>query len=118
MSAIAEGDFEAAFVVDSVGEMPTTHRSAMESSSSAKWEEACDSEINSLLKNKTWDLVQHPKGRKAIGCRWVFRVKENKDGEIERFKARLVAKGFRKSSVLTMKKLSRLWQSSRQSESC
>ena len=94
MSAIAEGDFEAAFVVDSVGEMPTTHRSAMESSNSAKWEEACDSEINSLLKNKTWDLVQLPKGRKAIGCRWVFRVKENKDGEIERFKARLVAKGF------------------------
>uniref|UniRef100_H3GUW4 Integrase catalytic domain-containing protein n=1 Tax=Phytophthora ramorum TaxID=164328 RepID=H3GUW4_PHYRM len=36
----------------------------------------------------------HAYGRKAIGCRWVFRVKENQAGEIERFKARLVAKGF------------------------
>ncbi|KAG6614416.1 Copia proteinlike [Phytophthora cinnamomi] len=35
-----------------------------------------------------------PKGRKAIGNRWVFRVKENQAGEVERFKARLVAKGF------------------------
>uniref|UniRef100_H3G6E3 Reverse transcriptase Ty1/copia-type domain-containing protein n=1 Tax=Phytophthora ramorum TaxID=164328 RepID=H3G6E3_PHYRM len=56
--------------------------------------EACDSECDSLLKNDTWDVVPLPKGRKAIGCRWVFRVKENQAGEIERFKARLVAKGF------------------------
>uniref|UniRef100_H3G5X7 Reverse transcriptase Ty1/copia-type domain-containing protein n=3 Tax=Phytophthora ramorum TaxID=164328 RepID=H3G5X7_PHYRM len=56
--------------------------------------EACDSECDSLLKNDTWDVVPLPKGRKAIGCRWVFRVKENQAGEIERFKTRLVAKGF------------------------
>uniref|UniRef100_H3G5X4 Reverse transcriptase Ty1/copia-type domain-containing protein n=1 Tax=Phytophthora ramorum TaxID=164328 RepID=H3G5X4_PHYRM len=56
--------------------------------------EACDSECDSLLKNDTWDVVPLPKGRKAIGCRWVFRVKENQAGEVERFKARLVAKGF------------------------
>ncbi|PSE80603.1 hypothetical protein C7G70_19195, partial [Acinetobacter baumannii] len=54
----------------------------------------CDSEINSLRKNETWVLVPLPKGRKAIGCRWVFRIKENQAGDIERFKARLVAKGF------------------------
>ncbi|KAG3155759.1 hypothetical protein PI126_g9026 [Phytophthora idaei] len=96
MSAVAsgEGDFEAAFVVDSVGEMPTTFKSAMESSNAAKWKEACDSEMESLRKNGTWILVPLPKGRNAIGNRWVFRIKENQDGEIERFKARLVAKGF------------------------
>uniref|UniRef100_H3GB73 Reverse transcriptase Ty1/copia-type domain-containing protein n=1 Tax=Phytophthora ramorum TaxID=164328 RepID=H3GB73_PHYRM len=66
----------------------------MESSDAVKWKEACDSECDSLLKNDTWDVVPLPKGRKAIGCRWVFRVKENQAGEIERFKARLVAKGF------------------------
>ncbi|TJX12677.1 hypothetical protein E9840_12290, partial [Tissierella creatinini] len=96
MSAAAQEkeDFEAAYVVDSVGEMPTTFKSAMESSDADKWKEACDSEVESLRKNETWTLVPLPKGRKAIGCRWVFRVKENQSGEIERFKARLVAKGF------------------------
>ncbi|KAG3058279.1 hypothetical protein PI125_g25257 [Phytophthora idaei] len=74
--------------------MPTTFKSAMESSNAAKWKEACDSEMESLRKNGTWILVPLPKGRKAIGNRWVFRIKENQDGEIERFKARLVAKGF------------------------
>ncbi|KAG6606568.1 Retrovirus-related Pol polyprotein from transposon TNT 1-94 [Phytophthora cinnamomi] len=55
MSAAAQEsqDFEAAYVVDSVGEMPTTFKSAMESSDAAKWKEACDSEYDSLLKNKT-----------------------------------------------------------------
>ncbi|KAG3006601.1 hypothetical protein PC121_g25429 [Phytophthora cactorum] len=66
----------------------------MESSDAIKWKEACDSEMESLHKNETWILVPLPKGRKAIGNRWVFRVKENQAGEIERFKARLVAKGF------------------------
>lgn len=93
MSATAQ-NVEAAYVVDSVGEMPTTFKSAMESNDAAKWKEACESEMESLHKNKTWTLVPLPKGRKAIGNRWVFRVKENQAGEVERFKARLVAKGF------------------------
>jgi Reverse transcriptase (RNA-dependent DNA polymerase) len=38
--------------------------------------------------------VQLPPGRKAIGSRWVFKVKRNADGSIERYKARLVAQGF------------------------
>uniref|UniRef100_A0AAV1V3A7 Reverse transcriptase Ty1/copia-type domain-containing protein n=1 Tax=Peronospora matthiolae TaxID=2874970 RepID=A0AAV1V3A7_9STRA len=80
--------------MDSEGESPMTFKSAMESSDAVKWKEACDSEMKYLCKTKTWDLVPLPKGRKAIGNRWVFRVKENQAGEVERFKARLVAKGF------------------------
>ncbi|KAG2958759.1 hypothetical protein PC119_g26921 [Phytophthora cactorum] len=67
---------------------------SFEAADAVKWKEACDSELESLHKNDTWDVVPLPKGRNAIGCKWVFRVKENQDGEIERFKARLVAKGF------------------------
>lgn len=93
MSATAE-NFEAAFVVDSVGEMPTTYKSAMESSEAAKWKEACRSEMESLRRSNTWTLVPLPQGRKPIGSRWVFRVKTNQAGQIERYKARLVAKGF------------------------
>ena len=47
-------------------------------------------EYNALLKNKTWDLVPLPANRQAIGCKWVFRLKENVDGSINKFKARLV----------------------------
>ena len=85
---------KAAYIVDSVGEMPTTFKWAMKSSDSGKWKEACDSEFDSLQRNYTWEIVPLPKCRKAIGCRWVFRVKETQDGEIERYKARLVARGF------------------------
>ncbi|CAJ2653166.1 unnamed protein product [Trifolium pratense] len=35
-----------------------------------------------------------PDGKKTVGCKWVFTVKYNSDGSIERYKARLVAKGF------------------------
>jgi hypothetical protein len=46
------------------------------------------------LHNGTWTLVQLPPDRKAIGYRWVFKVKHNADGSLERYKACLVAKDF------------------------
>jgi hypothetical protein len=54
-------------------------------------------EIYALQKNKTWELVQLPKGKKAIGCKWVLTVKQNPKGEVDRYKARLVAKGCSKT---------------------
>uniref|UniRef100_A0AAV1TVM9 Reverse transcriptase Ty1/copia-type domain-containing protein n=1 Tax=Peronospora matthiolae TaxID=2874970 RepID=A0AAV1TVM9_9STRA len=81
-------DFEAAYIVDSVGETPTTFKSAMESSDSGKWKEACDLEFDSLQRNDTWEIVPLPKGRKAIGCRWVFRVRRIKMAEVERFQGK------------------------------
>ncbi|KAL7278120.1 hypothetical protein ACG7TL_008091 [Trametes sanguinea] len=59
-----------------------------------RWLRAAQDEIQSLVENQTFELVQLPPGRKAIGSRWVFRVKRNADGSIERYKGRLVAKGF------------------------
>ena len=55
---------------------------------------AMQEECDALLKNRTWDLVPLPPNRQAIGYKWIFRVKENADGSINKFKARLVAKGF------------------------
>jgi hypothetical protein len=59
-----------------------------------KWKASMNEEMNSLQKNETWDLVDCPKGKKPVGCRWVYIVKYKPDGEIEHFKARLVAKGY------------------------
>ena len=51
-------------------------------------------EMQALSKNNTWELVSLPNGKKPVGCKWVFTIKHNADGTIERYKARLVAKGF------------------------
>jgi hypothetical protein len=51
-------------------------------------------EFDALLKTCTWDLVDLPVGKFAIGCKWVYKIKTQFDGTVDRYKARLVAKGF------------------------
>ncbi|GAU35295.1 hypothetical protein TSUD_54540 [Trifolium subterraneum] len=70
---------------------PTTVKSALVD---PKWLQAMKTEYKALVDNHTWSLVPLPPHRKAIGCKWIFRVKENPDGSINKYKARLVAKGF------------------------
>ena len=50
--------------------------------------------MKALEKNKTWELVTLHEGKSIVGCKWVFTVKYNSNGSLERYKARLVAKGF------------------------
>uniref|UniRef100_H3G7R0 Reverse transcriptase Ty1/copia-type domain-containing protein n=1 Tax=Phytophthora ramorum TaxID=164328 RepID=H3G7R0_PHYRM len=54
---------------------------------------ALQTEYQALVANDTWEVVHLPKGRKILGCHWVFDVKYNPDGTVERFKARLVVRG-------------------------
>ena len=60
----------------------------------ANWHAAMEEEMHALAENETWDLVDAPTGEKPIGCRWVYKVKYNTDGFVNRYKARLVAKGY------------------------
>nr|KYP67571.1 Retrovirus-related Pol polyprotein from transposon TNT 1-94 [Cajanus cajan] len=70
---------------------PKTTRQAL---SDSTWFAAMQAEHNTLLHNGTWSLVPLPPNRTPIGCKWVFRVKENLDATVHKYKARLVAKGF------------------------
>jgi len=73
---------------------PETMHEALSGEYANEWKAAADSEYKSLIDNQTWDLVSLPEGRKAINCKWVFRVKHDSEGRVERFKGRLVAKGY------------------------
>jgi len=56
------------------------------------WQQVVDEELFALYKTDTWDLVSLPPSKSVVGCRWVYKIKTNSDGFIERYKARLVAK--------------------------
>ncbi|GJV97011.1 retrovirus-related pol polyprotein from transposon TNT 1-94 [Tanacetum coccineum] len=60
-----------------------------------KWKEAMDEKNSAIKKNKTWEMVELPKGHKPIGVKWVFKKKMNATREIQHYKARLIAKGYR-----------------------
>lgn len=59
-----------------------------------KWQEAIQKELDSLKANGTWELVERPDNANVVDSKWVFRIKKNAAGEIEKYKARLVARGF------------------------
>lgn len=72
---------------------PATLEDALSGTYAGQWRKAIDEEYRSLSDNKTWSLVNLPEGRQAINCMWVFKLKCDANGTINRFKARLVAKG-------------------------
>ncbi|KAG7577896.1 Retrotransposon Copia-like N-terminal [Arabidopsis thaliana x Arabidopsis arenosa] len=70
---------------------PKTFQQAMKSE---KWTKAANEELHALELNKTWIVESLPPGKNVVGCKWVFTIKYNPDGTVERYKARLVAQGF------------------------
>jgi hypothetical protein len=53
-----------------------------------------NSELKSIQDNNTWYYTNLPKGHKAIGLKWVYKVKRDPKGNVVKHKARLVAKGY------------------------
>ena len=59
-----------------------------------EWLQACEAEIKSITKLDSWELVDLPPGAKPIGLKWIFKIKRNSDGSINKYKSHLVAKGY------------------------
>ena len=73
---------------------PKSFASALKTDQAPQWRDAATLEYNTLVGNDTWEIVKLPPGAKVIDSGWVFKVKMNADGSVERFKGRIVAKGY------------------------
>ena len=74
---------------------PRTVSEAMSGPQRDAWFAAMQEEIEALSLKTTWELGQAPPGAKVLPCKWVFKLKLNADGSVDRYKARLVAGGHR-----------------------
>ncbi|GJX47713.1 retrotransposon protein, putative, ty1-copia subclass [Tanacetum coccineum] len=73
---------------------PTSYKAAMLDSESNKWIDAMNAEIQSMMDNMVWVLVDLPPGCKTVGSKWLFKKKTDMDGIVHTYKACLVAKGY------------------------
>jgi hypothetical protein len=81
-----------------------------------EWRKAMNEEMISIEKNQTWKLVNMPKKKKAVGLKWVFKIKYNEDGSIQKHKARIVAKGYSQQHGVDLQKPLHLLQGWKLSE--
>jgi transposase InsO family protein len=74
-----------------IGDEPATAEEALKTE---EWRAVMMEELGSIKENKIWSFVDLPRGQKAIGLKWVFKLKHDEHGDVVKHKARLVAKGY------------------------
>nr|CCA28017.1 putative polyprotein [Albugo laibachii Nc14] len=79
--------------------IPSSFQEALKSPESQFWKEAITSELKALKKKNTWTAIKNKGKQKGIGMEWVFAIKRNENGDVERYKARLVALGYRSTNL-------------------
>jgi hypothetical protein len=82
------------FIIYLVDDTLKTILEAYSSPDADYWKEAVRSEMDSIMSNGTWEVVERPYGCKPMGCKWVLKKKLRPDGTIDKYKARLVAKDY------------------------
>ena len=82
---------------------PECFEEAMQEETRKKWEQGMDGEMDSLVRNQTWDLVKFPAEKRALQNKWVYKLKEE-DGGKKRYKDRLVVNGFAQKKGMTLMK--------------
>ena len=72
-------------------EEPLTYAQA---SSHPGWAQAMEQEINAILKNNIWEIVDRPAKKSPITAKWIYKLKKDSSGNISKLKARIVTRGF------------------------
>ncbi|KAL0366308.1 UNVERIFIED_CONTAM: Retrovirus-related Pol polyprotein from transposon TNT 1-94 [Sesamum radiatum] len=70
---------------------PRTINEALSSPEAPFWKEAINSEIESIMQNHTWELMDLPPGSTPLGCKWILKRKYKADGSIDKYKARITS---------------------------
>ena len=78
-------------------ETQATYEEALKSLHRDDWYKAIQAELKAFGDKNTWAVKPQRPRQKVIGTKWVFALKRNELGEIERYKARLVALGYRQT---------------------
>ena len=73
---------------------PENFSQAVSCKDSDLWYNTMKEEMNSMKSNDVWNLVKLLNGARPIGSKWVYKMKKDSLGNIERYKVRLIAKGF------------------------
>jgi len=73
---------------------PKSYKDAMQCPEAHLWDPSMNEEFESHQTNGTWIKTELPKGRKAIGTRWVYKIKPGHLSTPTRYKSRFVAKGY------------------------
>ena len=92
--------FGSEFLTYMLEDEPQSFKEAISTPKAPFWKEAVNSEIESILQNHTWELVDLPLGCKPLGYKWIFKRKLKADGSIDKYKARLVVKGYKQKECM------------------
>ena len=95
-----EKSFGSEFLTYMLEDEPRTFQEAITCPEAPLWKEAVKNEIDSILQNHTWELVDLPPRCKPLGSKWIFKRKMKADGTVDKYKARLVVKGYRQTEGL------------------
>ena len=79
---------------------PQSFKEAVSGPEAPLWKEAINIEVESILHNHTWEMVDLPPCCKPLGYKWIFKKKMKADGSIDKYKASLVIKGYRQKEGL------------------
>jgi len=89
-----EEDWAMASMMNQAESLEPTYEEVKRRPDWPKWQQAMEAELRNLEASKTWSIVDRPTNANVVSSKWVFRIKKNAAGEIEKYKARLVARGF------------------------
>jgi hypothetical protein len=93
-SASTEEIAEWAYTSAEAEDDPQSYQDAISRPNANQWHDAMQHEYDQLIQMGTWELVELPKERSLVSCKWVYRLKRDSKGNIVKYKARLVAQGF------------------------
>ena len=88
------GDNMDIYLIKSSNNEPSTYNQAINGPDNQKWLDAMRKEVDELEDKNTWELVDLPPDKKALGGRWVYKIKTNSQNNIIKYKARWVVQGF------------------------